>query len=48
MFDSDSEDETFSSGLNLCRSTPNQEESDGYEKNPDCHIQEDALMIDVE
>ena len=48
MFDSDSEEETFSSGLNLCRSTPNQEESDGYEKNPDCHIQEDALMIDVE
>ena len=32
----------------MCRSTPYQEESDGYEKNPDSHIQEDALMIDVE
>jgi hypothetical protein len=48
MFDSDSENESFSTGLNMCRSTPYQEESDGYEKNQDSHIQEDALMIDVE
>ena len=48
MFDSDSENESFSSGLKMCRSTPYQEESDGYEKNQDSHIQEDALMIDVE
>ena len=48
MFDSDSDDDTFSSGLNMCRSTPFQEDSDGYEKNQDSHIQEDTLMIDVE
>jgi hypothetical protein len=49
MFDSDSDDDnTFSSGLNLCRSKPYQEDSDSCEKNQDSHIQEDTLMIDVE
>lgn len=47
MFDSDSDDDTFSSGLNLCRSTPYEDDSDGSEKNYDSNIQEDTLIIDV-